>query len=278
MSYYSAAENKFAAAQIAIRQETNRRLIIVVVIILITVLLAIFIYLYFRVLAAVKKTPGGSGGGNGGGGNGGAVIGCTSDTQCPISTPKCDTASKTCVICLDSNDCSGNVTVCNTTTHTCVQCIDNNTCFAGEQCKTDIGQCVECFTASDCGANGYCVNNVCFICNNIPPSTITNAVVTAIGCTAYNVNISWTSVPDATSYNVQLTGFDTGNNAVSVRALGVTGTSVSGLMTTIFTDAPQGYPTKCNGNINVQVQSILACGTSPYTSPVITTGSIVCCQ
>lgn len=264
MSYYSQDENRSAAARIALKQDSNRRFITVIIILLVVILLGIMIYLYIKVLAGVKRSNSNTTSTTTTTVGGVVLTNCTSDSQCPISNPKCDTATKTCVSCLNNNDCTGNVTVCDTTKKVCVECIDNSTCIAPTTCKLAIGQCGFTITA---------------------PNPITNAVITSNGgqnCTDYNLTGSWNQVAGAASYDVQVNGFNTNpgqTGPVSIRALGLTTNSISGNIVTVFNDAPQDYPTVwCGGTLTIQVRAHFFNGAiSNYTDPRSIGGSTVCC-
>lgn len=66
---------------------------------------------------------------------------CFSDADCSGSTPRCYTATHTCVACLANTDCSGSTPACDLTNdtkfHTCVACTANSNCSGSTpRCET----------------------------------------------------------------------------------------------------------------------------------------------
>ncbi|MBW1808698.1 MAG: SUMF1/EgtB/PvdO family nonheme iron enzyme [Deltaproteobacteria bacterium] len=107
------------------------------------------------------------------------LLGCSSNADCQAPTPFCQTASRTCVECLEDNHCAGGL-ICSGGV-----CADRPVCETDGQCE--IGEiCVEgdcltgCRSNRDCpgeqrcveeiGPNGTCVE--CELTEECPPGTI----------------------------------------------------------------------------------------------------------
>ncbi len=129
---------------------------------------------------------GACGGGNVCDGSGNCVQ-CVDDTQCSGATPRCNTASNTCVQCLARNDCRdgntctndrcmgntcsnpfvasggacGGGNVCDGSGN-CVQCVDDTQCSgATPRCNTASNTCVQCTANAHCNDANPCTNDQC---------------------------------------------------------------------------------------------------------------------
>mgnify|MGYP001015669730 CR=1 FL=1 len=138
--------------------------------------------------------------------------GCSSNTHCSGSTPKCNTSSspKTCM-CLSDGDCSGSTPYCDTDSFPpkCVECKSSSDCnsLTKAKCETYITtkKCEECDSDSDCsnfnpqkicrksssystntcvqctqdshcgGSTPYCSSNVCVQCTSNSHCTLKSA-------------------------------------------------------------------------------------------------------
>ncbi len=95
---------------------------------------------------------------------GDTCVACLSPSQCPDSTPGCDSLFYTCGFCSASSDCPTSVPVCQG--FMCgPSCLlpDGGTYCASGVCQPSTGQCVPCLQDSDCGADGgtpYCRTDI----------------------------------------------------------------------------------------------------------------------
>ncbi len=106
--------------------------------------------------------------------NRGRCVACTRDAQCGGATPRCDTATNTCVGCTSGRDCPDpSMPVCDPATHACRACSPATaTADCTEPgvraCATtgaNAGRCVQCVANADC-RSGVCdaATNTCVGC------------------------------------------------------------------------------------------------------------------
>ena len=115
--------------------------------------------------------------------SGGSCVstGCTSDSQCSGSTPRCNTATGQCVQCNFGPDCDdGNpctVNECSNSMCSSAHAADGSACGSG-QCVG--GSCVtpECATDADCGDSNPCTINTCVS----PGLANASCTSTPVGC------------------------------------------------------------------------------------------------
>jgi uncharacterized repeat protein (TIGR01451 family) len=117
-------------------------------------------------------------------GNGGAagqpptdvvVDQCTTNAQCPVAKPVCDTAvsPKICVACLTSAECSTTTPVCNVATHTCGPCVTDASCPASAPACLASGACGLCSGTNGTKCTG--ATPVCDTTANVCVGCVTNA-------------------------------------------------------------------------------------------------------
>ncbi len=107
------------------------------------------------------------------GSNAGRCVTCTTDAHCSGSTPRCDTASNTCVACTSARDCvDPSRPICDATSHTCRGCSTASDCTEPgvAACATtgaNAGRCVQCTANRDC-RSGVCdlATNTCVGCTS----------------------------------------------------------------------------------------------------------------
>lgn len=97
---------------------------------------------------------------------------CQAMSDCMEPTPICDTASGTCVQCLDATACSGALPACGPD-HTCVECVDNSTC-GGRICDLTTNSCRGCTDDSEC-PGGFCAPATMTCQRSIVPAFVPNA-------------------------------------------------------------------------------------------------------
>lgn len=167
----SRGQSKSASDEAKKRKRTWRIVLIVGAIVLAIIIIVIIVLLVTR-----KPAP-----------QAGDAIVCNSDTDCPLNL-RCNTGTKTCVLCVEDADCSGNANlpVCNTNAGVCVGCVNDMDCDGGNgkcsqndfncydclvdgDCPSETpfcssvggGECVECRFSNQCGVGEACVAGIC---------------------------------------------------------------------------------------------------------------------
>ncbi|MBS2025422.1 MAG: hypothetical protein JST92_23735 [Deltaproteobacteria bacterium] len=107
----------------------------------------------------------------------GACFGCTSNASCAAPTPACDTATKSCVTCVDAQNVNGTNPVCTTSgkpacvNKACVACAPsanangshlNPACSGSTPACNSSNQCVGCVDNNDCNG-GVCNAGTCTV-------------------------------------------------------------------------------------------------------------------
>ena len=93
---------------------------------------------------------------------------CHADSDCRLSTLRCDTTLGACVACLVNADCSadGGLNRCDTTVNACVACVSDTDCASSDQCLTGVHVCIpRCSASNKCAAStsrcdvpkGHCI-------------------------------------------------------------------------------------------------------------------------
>src|SRR5262249_26588539 len=96
---------------------------------------------------------------------------CEAMSDCTGPTPVCDTASGTCVQCLDANACAG-APPAGGPRHTCVECVDNRTC-GKRVCDTTSNTCRGCINDNEC-PGGVCAMDTMTCVSAIVPKYLPN--------------------------------------------------------------------------------------------------------
>jgi hypothetical protein len=214
MSYFDPAIQNEAIRKFDERRNNTTTIVIAIIIVLILVVIMFIYYLILRARsAAATKAAAAT--------TTGTSTKCTSNSSCPSTSPACNTTTGLCVQCVDNTTCSGALSKCQLLTNTCVQCNASADCTAPEVCKTGGTTCVTCNVDTDCGC-GTCTNNNCV--SNVPTVTSFTNDPTYIGGNP-TLLLSWTPIPNATSYDVFIHGTGIGGNPASFTTTGLTGSS-----------------------------------------------------
>lgn len=228
-----------AAVKAANDKKRNTRIIVIVIIIIIVLAVAALI----AYIIISKRAPASNTGTNNNTGTGGTGSGSGS--------------------CITSSDCPGTAPVC-TGAGLCVQCVNDSTCSGTKPvCKTSTNSCVQCNVAADCGVGNYCdTANFCNACQEPVITSFSSTFLTG-ACDNYNIAASWTSVPGATSYDLLVTHYQSGNPILTVPINGLTGTSI--LNGPLYDALPALL---CSAfNVYINVRSNGPCGTSAFSAP-----------
>ena len=213
MSYFDPAIQNEAIRKFDERRNNTTTIVIAIIIVLILVVIMFIYYLILRARsAAATKAAAAT--------TTSTSTKCTSNSSCPSTSPACNTTGL-CVQCVDNTTCSGALSKCQLLTNTCVQCNASADCTAPEVCKTGGTTCVTCNVDTDCGC-GTCTNNNCV--SNVPTVTSFTNDPTYIGGNP-TLLLSWTPIPNATSYDVFIHGTGIGGNPASFTTTGLTGSS-----------------------------------------------------
>ncbi|HEX3853662.1 MAG TPA: hypothetical protein VHW01_22005 [Polyangiaceae bacterium] len=103
------------------------------------------------------------------GSNPGTCVGCTMDSQCPSTSPVCNTSNGICVGCVTSSQCMGATPVCETSSSSCEPCDGDNGAATPRACSTTaapfcflsgaaLGTCGKCAQDADCQGH---TGNIC---------------------------------------------------------------------------------------------------------------------
>lgn len=226
------------AARVAEDQRrTTRTIVFVIIIIIIILVVTIIVYAIIAArnsaaTAASSNTPGTT-----------TAQKCTTSSQCPSTSPICNTTTGLCVECTAASHaaCGGNKPVCQDSTQSCVQCM----------VSTDCASC------GVCNSQNVCVGAVLGV-----PTMTSFTSVAGNNCTNYDFSAAWTAVIGATSYDLFLTATDDQSGTHSASISGIGGTSI--VNGALSNNIPGSW---CAGfNVFLTVRAHNACGTSAFSS------------
>ena len=94
-------------------------------------------------------------------GGGGPRLSCTSHKDCRADDLLCDTATRVCVQCLQTEDCDdGELCVANEC-RSVSACESTRDCALDQVCSPSLKLCVDCETVADCNTGEVCTSHVC---------------------------------------------------------------------------------------------------------------------
>jgi len=165
------------------KRDPNKTARIVIVIIIVLLVIALLILLAWFLLRTPTQGAGSP-----------STTNCTSNNDCILAIPKCNLATRQCVVCLVNSDCPTGY-VCDVANgHICVKnkCFSNSDCPSNTPyCETSKGVCLQCTASSQCPVPGSICSSSgsCILPCTLPPDPVLGLNVSTVN---RDQTISWT--------------------------------------------------------------------------------------